>query len=193
MRATLLHYITLHYITLHIASYSVIRPRLRVPQMGSSSDWAQSYVIRQIFLQFDIINQIFPKFFISNILYGFQQRLEDPHIPICVDRNTVGFVCVHICKFSLTLRLRRNEPDGVSNHQGLDCLLNRLFKCKSKETSKLSATGLCEGNPPVTGGFPSQKASNAENVSIWWRNHESTRFENDLLVLCRFSGDEYQH
>ena len=24
----------------------------------------------------------------------------------------------------------------------------------------------------VTGEFPAQKASNAENVSIWWRNHE---------------------
>ena len=27
------------------------------------------------------------------------------------------------------------------------------------------------GNPPVTGGFPSQRASIAENVSIWWRHH----------------------
>ena len=28
------------------------------------------------------------------------------------------------------------------------------------------------GSPLVTGGFPSQRASNAENVSIWWRHHE---------------------
>ena len=28
-----------------------------------------------------------------------------------------------------------------------------------------------EGNPPVTGGFPSQRASNTENISIWWRHH----------------------
>ena len=38
----------------------------------------------------------------------------------------------------------------------------------SKKTSKLRVTGLCEGNPPVTGEFPAQRASNAENVSIWW-------------------------
>ena len=31
-------------------------------------------------------------------------------------------------------------------------------------------TGLCEGNP-VTGGFPSQRATNVENVSIWWRHN----------------------
>ena len=65
-----------------------------------------------------------------------------------------------------------NELDGVSNHLRLDCLLNCLFRCRSKKTSKLRVTGLCEGNPPVTGGFPSQKASNMENVSIWWCHHE---------------------
>ena len=32
-------------------------------------------------------------------------------------------------------------------------------------------TGLCEGNSPVTGEFPSQRASNAEKLSIWWRHH----------------------
>ena len=32
-------------------------------------------------------------------------------------------------------------------------------------------TGLCEGNSPVTGEFPAQMATNAENVSTWWRHH----------------------
>ena len=27
------------------------------------------------------------------------------------------------------------------------------------------------GNPIVTGGFPSQRASKVESVSIWWRHH----------------------
>ena len=42
------------------------------------------------------------------------------------------------------------------------CLSNHLLKRISKKTPKLRVTGFCEGNPPVTGGFPSQKASNAE-------------------------------
>ena len=66
---------------------------------------------------------------------------------------------------------RHNEYDGVSNHQPYDCLLNRLFRRRSKKTSKLRVTGLCAGNSPVTDEFPSQTASNAENVSIWWRHH----------------------
>ena len=33
--------------------------------------------------------------------------------------------------------------------------------------AKLRVTGLCEGNSPVTGEFPVQRASDAENVPIW--------------------------
>ena len=50
-------------------------------------------------------------------------------------------------------------------------LLNCFFKLRSKKTSKLRVTGLCAGNSPVTGEFPAQMASNAENVSVWWRHH----------------------
>ena len=70
-----------------------------------------------------------------------------------------------------SLRWRHNELDGVSDHQPHDCLLNLLFRRRSKKTSKLRVTGLCAGNSPWTGEFPAQKASNAENVSIWWRHH----------------------
>ena len=66
---------------------------------------------------------------------------------------------------------RHNGRDGVSNHRRLDCLLNRLFRRRSKKTSKHRVTGLCEGNSRVTGEFPAQKASNAENISIWWRHY----------------------
>ena len=44
------------------------------------------------------------------------------------------------------LQWRHNGCDGVSNHQRLDCLLNRLFKPRSKKISKRRVTGLCEGN-----------------------------------------------
>ena len=70
-----------------------------------------------------------------------------------------------------SLRWRHNGRDGVSNHQPPDCLLNRLFRRRSKKTSKLRVTGLCEGNSPGIGEFPAQMASNAEDVSIWWRHH----------------------
>ena len=70
-----------------------------------------------------------------------------------------------------SLQWRHNGYDGVSNHQPHDCLLNRLFKRISKNISKFRVTGLCVWNSPMTGEFPAQMASNAENVSIWWRHH----------------------
>ena len=71
----------------------------------------------------------------------------------------------------LTLQWRHDKRIGVSNHQPHGCLLNRLFGRRSKIISKLRVTGLCAGNSPGTGEFPAQMASNAKNVSIWWRHH----------------------
>ena len=59
----------------------------------------------------------------------------------------------------------------MSDNQPHHCLLNRLFRYRSQKTSKLRVTGLCAGTSPLTGEFPSQRASNAENVSIRWRHH----------------------
>ena len=69
------------------------------------------------------------------------------------------------------LQWRHNECDGISNHQHHECLLNPLFRHRSKKISKLHVTGLCEGNSLVTCEFPAQRASKAEKVSILWCHH----------------------
>ena len=79
------------------------------------------------------------------------------------------------CIVGCTLQWRHNGHDCVSNHQPHDCLLSRLFRRRSKKTSKLRVTGLCVENSPGTGEFSSQMTSNAENVSICWRHHELFR------------------
>ena len=84
---------------------------------------------------------------------------------------------------TLPLRWRHNGHDSVSNHQPHRCLLNRLFGCRSKKTSKLRVTGLCAGNSPGTGEFPAQMASNAENVSIWWRHHAKTALNKPFFKI----------
>ena len=67
-----------------------------------------------------------------------------------------------------SLQWHHDEHDGISNHWHLHCLLNCWITRRSKKTSKLRVTGFCARNSSVTGEFPAQKASNAENVSIWW-------------------------
>ena len=78
---------------------------------------------------------------------------------------------------------RPNGHDGISNHQPHDCLPNRLFRRRSKKTSKLRVTGLCAGNSPETGEFPAQMASNAENVFIWWRHHADCRLGKVVVIF----------
>ena len=51
--------------------------------------------------------------------------------------------------------------------------------------SNISVTGLCAGNSPVTGEFATQKANNAENVSIWWHHHDTDlRLSNESILLA---------
>ena len=77
-----------------------------------------------------------------------------------------------INQYDTPLRWRHNGHDSVSNPQLHHCLLNRLFGCRSKKTSKLPRHWPLCGELPGTGEFPAQMTSNAENVSIWWRHHD---------------------
>ena len=45
----------------------------------------------------------------------------------------------------ISLQWHHNGHGSVSNHQPHYCLLNRLFRPRSKKTSKLRVTGLCAG------------------------------------------------
>ena len=80
------------------------------------------------------------------------------------------------------LQWRHNERHVFSNHQPHDCLLNILFRRRSNKTPKLSVTGLCFGNSPVTAEFPAQRASNAESISIWWRHHAQRGFCYEYFI-----------
>ena len=66
-------------------------------------------------------------------------RPKSHHVPYCSHTS---------------LLWRHNECAGVSNHQRHDCLLNRLFRRRSKKTSKLCFTGLCGGIPRWTLNSP---------------------------------------
>ena len=56
-----------------------------------------------------------------------------------------------------TLQWRHKERNGVWNHRRFHCLLNCWFRRRSKKTSKLRTTGLCEGYSPVTDEFPHKR------------------------------------
>ena len=133
----------------------------------------------------DDINPLFSRLFWKNWYFAFWSFCPiQSYIPnggIVVEDNllkpgeeiTTGKM---MTKSANSLRWRHNGHDSVSNHQPHDCLLTRLFRRRSKKTSKLRVTGLWAGKSPGTGEFPAQMASDAENVSIWWRLHVFFQF-----------------
>ena len=88
----------------------------------------------------------------------------------------------------ITLQWRYNGRDGVSNHQSHGCLLNRLFRRRSKKTPKLRVTGLCMRGIHRS---PAQMASSAENVSIWWRHHAVNIWSTAHFVWYRLINKCY--
>ena len=102
--------------------------------------------------------------------------------PQWVNRSRKDYELFPANQIGISLQWRHNGRDSVSNRQPNNCLLYRLFRRRSKKTSKLRATGLCAGNSPGTCEFPAQMASNAENVSIWWRHHDTANIRAPRLV-----------
>ena len=70
--------------------------------------------------------------------------------------------------FDLPLNKRLGKQ---SRHRWFQTPWRSLWRhCNNIENIEIRVTGLCAGNSPVTGEYPAQMASNAENVSIWWRH-----------------------
>ena len=85
-----------------------------------------------------------------------------------------------------------SQITGVSIVYSNVCLLKRLFRCRSKKTSKLRVTGLCEGKSPVTGEFPSQRASTRKMFPfddvIISSEGSDLHSASIMSILCDFSG-----
>ena len=100
---------------------------------------------------------------------------------------SVDCQCVAICMPLMchkTLHWRHNDHDCVSNHQPHGCLLNRLFRRRSKKTSKLRVTGLCVGNSPGPVNSP-HKGPVTRKIFPF----DDVIMKYDVTVL---SGHEYQ-
>ena len=61
------------------------------------------------------------------------------------NKPTVVCYGIRVDALLMPLQWHHNGYNGVSNHQRIDCLLNRLFRHRSKKTPKLHVTGLCAG------------------------------------------------
>ena len=84
----------------------------------------------------------------------------------------------------------------ASQITSLTLIYSIVYSGTDKKTSKLRVTGLCVGNSPVAGEIPAQRASYAENVSIWWRHHGNYRLalsQRYILALLFVTYDSNTH
>ena len=82
----------------------------------------------------------------------------------------------------------------ASKITGVSVVCSTVCSGANRRKHQSSASLPCEGNPPMAGGFPSQRASNAENVPIWWRHHATSRavtYIRSALILRRILMCEY--
>ena len=98
-----------------------------------------------------------------------------------------------------TAALFINYSDAImsamaSQITGVSIVYSTSFSGADKKNIKAPRHWLCEGNLLVTGEFPAQSNSNAENVSIWWRHHKTTleqlahQIINNLTLIATTLG-----
>ena len=111
------------------------------------------------------------------------------HMSYVITETTCGLTIILVTysanrfRYFVSLRWRHNDHDSVSNHQPHGCLLNRLFRRRSKKTSNLRVTGLCVGNSPGPVNSPhkgpvTQKMFPFDDVIMWRRTITSVDMAN---------------
>ena len=100
--------------------------------------------------------------------------------------------------FNYTLRWRHNGCDSVSNHQPHHCLLNRLFRRRSKKTSKLRVTGLCAGNSPGPVNSPhkwpvTRKMFPFDEVIMKYEKQNSKNYDSQMALHIEETMKEHHN
>ena len=98
-------------------------------------------------------------------------------------------VIVVLCTISCYTGLRYNGTDSIMIACNPNKIVNRVVVMTAYYFNFVTdKTGVCWRTmgyfSPVTGEFPAQRTSNAENVSIWWRHHDQNK---TIIIYDRLS------
>ena len=88
-----------------------------------------------------------------------------------------------------TIRVASYERHRVSNHRLIDCLFTSLCRLDHWNISKPRIT-VPFREEPVTGGFPSQRASDA--FSMLWRHQHAITRSSDLVLGVHSCSNEHR-
>ena len=81
------------------------------------------------------------------------------------------------------LLVMSHEHLSILNHHQLNCLFYCFLSLTTKHSLKLHITGLCEGNPTVSDGFPLQRANDAESISMWITSNKNYKMNQYCTIV----------
>ena len=142
-----------------------------IPASHSTIHCTECYYFRKIFIKFETrmwVDTSLHQWWNTSILicYGVLTPILILHLHSKHLRNFQLFVYItHTYYSDAIISAMASQITSVS------IVYSTVCSGSYKKSPNLRITGLCEWNSPVTGVFPTQRASNAENVSIWWRHH----------------------
>ena len=136
-----------------------------------------------LFMLYTLVTLVAAMFVAAKDLGGLDILINNAGLPGGVGEERCYQVNVVSDYNDVIMGAMASQITGVS----VVCSTVCSYRHRSKKTSKLRVTGLCEGNPLMTGEFPAQSASNAENVSIWWRHLFVIFFQHPLLNKINLS------
>ena len=121
---------------------------------------------------------------------GFQ--FHDPRQHTCLHFYTIT-LWFSISRFNSNIipwRHLRGVASQITDNSTV-CLEACSGYSQTKHQGSASLT-LCEGNPSLTDGFPSQMVSNAGSVSMSWCNHHTYGTTSLLSMMASSNGDIFR-
>ena len=105
------------------------------------------------------------------------------------------YACPYSCAYHLSALqwCHNGRLNMASQITSLTIVYSTVYSGADQRKYQICVTGLWAGKSPVTGEFPSQRASNAENVSIWWRHHASVRTSGYHSVYRSIGTSTHYH
>ena len=108
--------------------------------------------------------------YIHIYIYITVSRCRETYICIYMDLK-LPYYLADVSVAYVALRWRHNGRDWHLKSPASRLFTQPFIQTQIKENIKALCHWLCAGNSSGTGEFPARMASNAENVSIWWRHH----------------------
>ena len=136
---------------------------------------------------------------------NFKIIILNQNCHICIKILLIIEICLHICSWQYSSPSPVHYSEGIisvmaSQITSLTIVYSIIYRGADQRKHQSSASRPLWGNSPVTGEFPAQRASNTENVSIWWCHHvmawkrtdnkplpEPMMVCNTQVWVCRFA------